>query len=108
MCLVVNSFQHVLYMNTLDLQTALVGSMTDDYKGHVLDDSAYSLTGTHNSIISARVAYVYNLHGPALTIDTACSSSLVAIDLASQAIATGMEIITKSLQIHIRGYMEID
>ncbi|KAL4229917.1 hypothetical protein ACF0H5_010308 [Mactra antiquata] len=70
-----------------------IGSMTDDYKGHVMDDntiaSAYSVTGTHNSIISARVSYTYNLLGPALTIDTACSSSLVAIDVASQAILAG-------------------
>ncbi|XP_053399168.1 phenolphthiocerol/phthiocerol polyketide synthase subunit C-like [Mercenaria mercenaria] len=70
-----------------------IGSMTDDYKGHVMDDvglsSAYSVTGTHSSIISARVSYIYNLLGPSLTLDTACSSSLVAIDLASQAILTG-------------------
>ncbi|XP_045181498.2 phenolphthiocerol/phthiocerol polyketide synthase subunit C-like [Mercenaria mercenaria] len=67
-----------------------IGCMTDDYKGHVLDDttvsSTYSVTGTHNSIISARVSYVYNLTGPAMTLDTACSSSLVAIKIASEAL----------------------
>jgi len=67
--------------------------MTDDYKGHVMDyesvHSPYAITGSHSSIISARVSYVYNLGGPAMTIDTACSSSLVAIDLGSQAIRSG-------------------
>ena len=67
--------------------------MTDDYKGFVMDDnsiaSTYSVTGTHNSIISARVSYTYNLLGPSMTLDTACSSSLVAIDTASQALITG-------------------
>ncbi|KAL4222191.1 hypothetical protein ACF0H5_018228 [Mactra antiquata] len=70
-----------------------IGSMTDDYKSHVLSGketgSAYSVTGTHNSIISARVSYIYNLTGTSITLDTACSSSLVAIDTASQAILSG-------------------
>lgn len=71
--------------------------MTDDYKGHVLDGgevgSAYAVTGTHNSIISARISYIYNLTGTSITLDTACSSSLVAIDTASQAILSGENIL---------------
>jgi acyl transferase domain-containing protein len=67
--------------------------MTDDYKSFVMDDSSasstYSVTGTQNSVISARVSYTYNLLGPSMTLDTACSSSLVAIDIASQALVTG-------------------
>ncbi|XP_060577872.1 phenolphthiocerol/phthiocerol polyketide synthase subunit B-like isoform X2 [Ruditapes philippinarum] len=70
-----------------------IGSMTDDYINFVLDDnsvsSTYSVTGTHNSVISARVSYAYNLLGPAMTLDTACSSSLVTVDVASQALITG-------------------
>jgi acyl transferase domain-containing protein len=67
--------------------------MTDDYKVQAAEDNTlsniYTVTGTHSSIISARVSYAYNLTGPALTLDTACSSSLVAIDVASQALQTG-------------------
>lgn len=65
--------------------------MTDDYKQQMdlTTTSPYTVTGTHSSIISARVSYVYNLCGPAMTIDTACSSSLVAMDLGIQALTTG-------------------
>ncbi|KAK3601938.1 hypothetical protein CHS0354_034573 [Potamilus streckersoni] len=59
------------------------GVMNDDFKSIVLrnldSSSSYLVTGINTSIISARVSYVYNLHGPSMTIDTACSSSLVAI-----------------------------
>ena len=71
----------------------IAGVMNNDYKGHVTEDpnlnSTYMVTGTNASIISARVSYVYNLLGPAVTLDTACSSSLVAVNLGSQAIKLG-------------------
>lgn len=68
--------------------------MNDDYKGISADDLStmtnYSLTGTSQSIIPARVSYTYNLLGPSMAIDTACSSALVAIDTGIQNIITGM------------------
>ncbi|MEL7146763.1 MAG: type I polyketide synthase, partial [Bacteroidota bacterium] len=39
--------------------------------------------------IANRVSYVFNLHGPSITLDTACSSSLVAIHEACQHIHSG-------------------
>lgn len=51
--------------------------------------SAYSVTGTALSIASNRISYVFNLHGPSMSIDTACSSAVTAFDMAVKAIEDG-------------------
>lgn len=46
-------------------------------------------TGNSPALLTNRISYFLNLHGPSETIDTACSSSLVAIHRAANAIKNG-------------------
>jgi acyl transferase domain-containing protein/NADPH:quinone reductase-like Zn-dependent oxidoreductase/SAM-dependent methyltransferase/NAD(P)-dependent dehydrogenase (short-subunit alcohol dehydrogenase family)/acyl carrier protein len=49
----------------------------------------YSVTGATLSINANRISFVFNLHGPSMSIDTACSSSLTAFHEACKAIRDG-------------------
>ena len=51
--------------------------------------SPYTMTGNTLSIDSNRISYVFDLHGPSVTMDTACSSTLVTLHHACQAIRSG-------------------
>ena len=48
--------------------------------------SPFGSTGACPAIASNRLAHVFGLSGPSMTIDTACSSSLVVMDAACKAI----------------------
>ncbi|KAF2431623.1 putative hybrid NRPS/PKS enzyme [Tothia fuscella] len=70
-----------------------VGVMSGDYNDLVLKDidsiPTYLSTGTARSILSNRISYFFDWHGPSMTIDTACSSSLVAVHQAVQTLQSG-------------------
>lgn len=70
-----------------------VGVMGDDWGGAFYKDwenlPQYAATGLARSILSNRVSYFFDWHGPSITLDTACSSSLVAVHLAVQALRSG-------------------
>lgn len=70
-----------------------VGTMTADYNDTLIRDHntmpKYYATGTNRAIISNRVSYFFDWHGPSMTIDTACSSSLVAVHQGVQALRSG-------------------
>lgn len=68
-----------------------VGCFSNDYglTGQTESRNAQGLIGRSASILSARIAYFLNLHGPCLSIDTACSSSLVALAEACNNLILG-------------------
>ncbi|KAI1169448.1 hypothetical protein F4777DRAFT_573085 [Nemania sp. FL0916] len=70
-----------------------VGVMFNDYAALLLRDfqslPTYFATGTGQSVLSNRISWFYDWHGPSVTVDTACSSSLVAVHMAVQALRSG-------------------
>ncbi|XP_071952684.1 phenolphthiocerol/phthiocerol polyketide synthase subunit C-like [Antedon mediterranea] len=52
--------------------------------------SQYTNSGTNSCMISNRISYEFDLRGPSFSIDTACSSSLYAVQLACDALRTGV------------------
>ncbi|KAF4124349.1 Acyl transferase domain in polyketide synthase (PKS) enzyme [Geosmithia morbida] len=70
-----------------------VGVMYVDYEALQFRDlqhvPTYLAIGTARSIVSNRISYFFDWHGPSLTVDTACSSSLVAVHQAIQALRSG-------------------
>lgn len=69
------------------------GAMTNDYDilstRDELHVSQYAATGNARSMISNRLSYFFDFHGPSMTIDTACSSSLVALHQGVQSVRSG-------------------
>lgn len=70
-----------------------IGAMCADYEAMQFRDldsvPTYLATGSARSILSNRISYFFDWHGPSMTIDTACSSSLVAVHLAVKALRSG-------------------
>lgn len=68
-----------------------VGVSTTDYRDVLKDSEIEALTSTGNShcILTNRISFLLNLHGPSEPIDTACSSSLVAIHRGVESIYCG-------------------
>ncbi|KAI1177826.1 putative polyketide synthase [Nemania sp. FL0916] len=70
-----------------------VGLMCGDFQNYLQRDidsmPTYMGTGTARSIVSNRISYFFDWHGPSMTIDTACSSSLVAVHEAVQLLRSG-------------------
>ncbi|CAG2102302.1 unnamed protein product [Medioppia subpectinata] len=77
-----------------DTQTAVyVGAFNDESIEALCQDPAtvsmYAAVGTKRTMLANRVSYVFNFHGPSLSLDTACSSSLVAAQIAYSGIRAG-------------------
>lgn len=70
-----------------------LGIASLDYSYRMADDMSVidtsTATGNTSSIASNRISYVFDLHGPSMSMDTACSSSMVAFHQACQSIRSG-------------------
>ncbi len=70
-----------------------IGASALDYGNLRINDAAsgdaYLMTGNTLSIISNRISYIFDLHGPSFTVDTACSSALVALNEAIVSLRSG-------------------
>ena len=89
------------------------GTMTADYEDTLTRDlntvPNYYATGTSRAIISNRVSYFFDWHGPSMTTDTACSSSLVAVDQGVLALRNGLSRVALACgsQVHLGPEMYI-
>ncbi|MCJ1431695.1 hypothetical protein MMC27_001050 [Xylographa pallens] len=72
-----------VFVGTFSLDHWIMQSRDWDYP------RPYATTGASTSILSNRISYMFNLHGPSLALDTACSSSMYAVHLAVNAIRNG-------------------
>jgi phthiocerol/phenolphthiocerol synthesis type-I polyketide synthase D len=70
-----------------------VGLSSLEYGHLTTADPAYltpwTSTGAAGSIAANRLSYLFDLHGPSLTVDTACSASLVAVHAACRSLRNG-------------------
>lgn len=62
------------------------GQLQADLEGRNAYTDPYMGQGSLASVVAGRIAYHFDLRGPALSLDTACSSALVAVHLAAQAL----------------------
>jgi acyl transferase domain-containing protein/acyl-CoA synthetase (AMP-forming)/AMP-acid ligase II/acyl carrier protein/NADP-dependent 3-hydroxy acid dehydrogenase YdfG len=85
-----------------DFTSTYVGITTCDYQnlGTVTSRniSVHTVLSSALNIAPGRIAYIFNLNGPAIAIDTACSSSLVAMHTSSQSLS---ELVRKSIVLGV-------
>ncbi|XP_071483834.1 phenolphthiocerol/phthiocerol polyketide synthase subunit C-like [Diadema antillarum] len=72
-----------VYMGVTATEYAILVSLPSD------NINSYTNTGTNSCMISNRISYEYDFHGPSLSVNTACSSSMYSILLACDGLRKG-------------------
>jgi acyl transferase domain-containing protein/acyl carrier protein len=73
-----------------------VGGFTSDYLLSQFSSQArvslgrYSASGSTLTMLSNRLSYALDVHGPSVTVDTACASSLSALSIAVRDLQAGL------------------
>ena len=74
------------------ITSVYVATSTSDYDRNAYKDpgslSRHHLTGNGQAIISNKLSYIFDLHGPSMTLDTGCSGGIVALHQACQSLRT--------------------
>jgi acyl transferase domain-containing protein len=65
------------------------GQLAAERQGTGIYADPYMGQGSLASVVAGRIAYHFDLRGPAFSLDTACSSTLVAVHQATRALRTG-------------------
>ncbi|EOD68339.1 type I polyketide synthase [Amycolatopsis vancoresmycina] len=65
------------------------GQVAAEREGTGVYADPYMGQGSLASVVAGRLAYHFDLRGPAFSLDTACSSTLVAVHLAARALRAG-------------------
>ncbi|RKN05088.1 type I polyketide synthase [Streptomyces radicis] len=65
------------------------GQVETERQGTDVYADPYMGQGSLGSVVAGRLAYHFDLRGPAFSLDTACSSTLVAVHLAARALRAG-------------------
>lgn len=68
------------------LSTYLLANIAAEQE--ILQSTEYHrvILGNDKDFLATRISYLFNLHGPSISVQTACSTSLVAIHLAYQSL----------------------
>lgn len=68
---------------------AVIASCTDnEYESLLKETSSLAYIGSLKSMLTGKISYYFNLHGPNIVIDTGCSSTLVCIHEACKKLST--------------------
>jgi acyl transferase domain-containing protein len=68
------------------------GNLSTDHRSVIsqdLDSMSKMSLNCLPSLLSGRLSWFFDLHGPNLQLDTACSSGLVALDLGCKSLMNG-------------------